>query len=145
MKSTRGTLGKWAEAQVQEWLDKQSARDWTFAFHRFPDARAAQGQLASQPSDHLVVHKGYTTFLETKETAEKNRLPRGRITQIGMLQKFHLAGANVAVVVYRSLYKDWVVFTSQHLFPKGSTPPSFPFDGLITYPSAEAALSEFYQ
>lgn len=141
----KGNAGKWAEKQTQEWLDAQSLHDSTFAFHRFPDARAARGGLASQPSDHLVVHRGVVTFLETKETKELRRLPRTKVSQIGMLLKFHLAGASVAVLVHRSEYHDWVLFTAQHLFPKGPTPASFPFDGLLTYPTAAAALGEFYQ
>lgn len=142
----KGDAGKWAEKQTQEWLDAQSLRDSTFAFHRFPDARAARGGLASQPSDHLVVHRGVVTFLETKETKELKRLPRAKVSQIGMLLKFHLAGASVGVLVHRTEFKDWVLFTGQHLFPSSDdTLKSFPFDALIPYPTAAAALGEFYQ
>lgn len=142
----KGDAGKWAERQVQVWLDYQSDTHSSFAFHRFPDARAARGALATQPSDHLVIHEGMTTFLETKESAEERRLPRAKVSQIGSLFKFHLAGAGVAVIVHRSFYKDWVVFTGKDLFPaSGDTLKSFPFEGLTTYSSAPEALRAFYQ
>lgn len=139
----KGDAGKWAEREVQKWLDAESKANAKFAFHRFPDARAARGALASQPSDHLTVHRGEITFLETKETAELRRLPRDRISQYGALQKMSWAGARVAVIVHRATYPDWIVLHNKDLF-FADTPPSFPFLGLPTYPTAAAALAELF-
>lgn len=139
----KGDAGKWAELQVQKWLDAESNANASFAFHRFPDARAARGALASQPSDHLVVHRGEVTFLETKETAEKTRLPRSKISQYGSLMKMNWAGARVLVIVHRSEFKDWIILHNRHLF-FNDTPASFPFAGLSTYPTAAAVLEEMY-
>lgn len=139
----KGDAGKAAEREVQTWLNKESDNNSAFSTHRFPDARAARGALAAQPSDNLVVHRGEITFLEVKESAEKTRLPRAKVSQYGSLLKFHWAGARVLVIVHRSLYKDWVVLHNKHLF-LDDTPASFPFAGLPTYPTAAAALSEMY-
>ncbi len=140
----KGDAGKFAERMVQLWLTKESDTNSAFAFHRFPDARAARGALAAQPSDHLVVHRGEVTFLETKESAEKTRLPKAKVSQYGSLLKFHLAGARVLVIVHRAHFSDWIVFHNRHLFFIDDTPASFPFAGLPTYPTAAAALSEMY-
>jgi hypothetical protein len=69
-------LGKVAEKAVQGWLEKTSASRRDFAFHRYPDARAARGALAAQPSDFLVAYKKLGVFhLEVKETEQQYRLP----------------------------------------------------------------------
>jgi len=140
----KGDAGKWAERQVQVWLDAESKANAAFAFHRFPDARAARGALASQPSDHLTVHRGEVTFLETKETAELRRLPKSKISQWGTLLKFHWAGARVLVIVHRSEFQDWVVLQGIDLFPAGDTPTSFLLLDRPTYLTADQALSEMY-
>ena len=140
----KGDAGKAAEREVMAWLSKESDANSVFSFHRLPDARAARGALAAQPADSIVVHRSEITFLEVKESAEKTRLPRAKVSQYGSLLKFHLAGARVLVVVRRSLYRDWVVLHNSHLFHHDETPASFPFAGLPTYPTAAAALSEMY-
>lgn len=141
----KGNAGKAAEAAVQAWLKTRSDYDATFASHRLPDARAARGALAAQPSDALIVSKGQITFLEVKESAELKRLPRSKVSQWGTLLKMSWAGALVTVIVYRSAFNDWLVFNNSELFPTGEeTPTSFPFQGRKTYPSAAAALQELF-
>jgi hypothetical protein len=139
----KGDAGKWAEKSVQDWLSIRSDADSRFAFHRFPDARSARGALAAQPSDNLVIHRGTVTFLEVKESAEKVRLPRSKVSQYGALMKMSWAGARVAVIVHRSTYKDWLVLKNEHLF-FNETPTSFPFLNHPTYPTAAAALEELF-
>lgn len=141
----KGDAGKAAEAAVQAWLKLRSDYDASFASHRLPDARAARGALAAQPADALVVSKGQITFLEVKESAELKRLPRAKVSQWGTLLKMSWAGALVTVIVYRSAFKDWIMFKNSDLFPGGDdTPTSFPFHGCKTYPTAAAALSELF-
>lgn len=140
----KGDAGKWAERSVQVWLEANSKKRSTFAFHRFPDARAARGALASQPSDHLVSNRGVITFLETKETNEKTRLPRDKVSQYGALMKFAWAGAQVAVIVHRSQFEDWIVFRNDDLFFSDQTPASFPFANQPAYPTAAAALETLF-
>ncbi len=140
-----GQQGKWAEKQVQTWLESRSATSFSFGWHRFPDARAARGALAAQPSDMLVVHTGVVMFLEIKESKETKRLPKAKVSQYGALLKFHLAGAKVAVLIFRSSLVDWVYITNEHLFEHEECPPSFPFEGRPSFPSAAAALQEIFK
>lgn len=125
-----GDRGKWAEKEVQLCLNDWSAADSRFAFHRFPDARAARGALAAQPSDYLVLMNFGTkraVLLEVKETQERYRLPKKMISQYGKLKMFSWAGAEIYVVVYRSSLEDWTYFYEGDLFDYPDCPPSFPF------------------
>lgn len=139
--------GKWAEAEVQKWLEDKSARDARFAFHRYPDARAARGALAAQPADYLVAQSPphrlpYVFNVEVKETANPVRLPRAKVGQYGKLRMFHLAGMRTLLLVYRSAHDDWVAFEGHELFP-AETPISFPFPN-ISYFTAADALTVFF-
>lgn len=140
---SRGDLGKKVEAAVAEVLKAWSQADTSFAFHRYPDARAARGALAAQPADFLVSHKGSGAFhLEVKDTSQPRRLPRQKVSQYGVLKMFWWAGINPYVLVHRSTLGNWCVLTAKELFPEGSTPPSFLMEGLATYPNPAAALRE---
>lgn len=147
MKSKHADLGKWAEGQVTDWLEPHSLADVNFAFHRLPDARSARSALASQPCDFMVVDYGEPTLLEVKESANPRRLPRDKISQYGKLKKFHWAGAKTIVLVFRSHFQDWYVFTGSDIFTDvEETPASFPFDPTRrTYSSAEEALERIFQ
>ena len=150
--------GKWAEARVSEWLKNVWNRRAERSYHRYPDARAARGALAAQPADFLVSQRrvpwvpgdnaftyGEVTHLEVKETIEANRLPKDKLSQFGTLRMHALAGIAVRVLVYRSAHKDWVFFTEQQLFVYDECPPSFPFAGLTSYPTAADALQEIFK
>jgi len=145
--SKHANLGKAAEKQVQAWLEARSVRDAAFAFHRFPDARAARGAMAAQPSDLLVVHRGVVTFLEVKECAHPVRIQRSKITQYGALKRMHWAGARVVVLVYRSLYDDWVFLDADDLFGADDAPASFKFstDRVPSTPTAAANLERIFR
>jgi hypothetical protein len=136
--------GKWAEKVTGEALEERSAKELRFAWHRLPDAKAARGALSSQPSDFLVTYKGRTTFLEVKETQQISRLPKTKISQFGALLKFNLAGADVKVLVHRSVCGDWVILTADDLFNHQDVPKSFPFAGHKAYESANDALMEMF-
>lgn len=146
----RGALsekGKEAEKDVKTWLEARSVADAEFAWHRFPDAKAARGALAAQPSDFLVINKGVPTFLEIKETAEERRLPKDKVSQYGALLKFHWASADVIVLVRRTNFKDWIFFLASDLFVDRDR-KSFPFESRLatkTYRSAAEALEEIFQ
>ena len=144
--------GKWAEKQAQLWLEAASARDSSLAFHRFPDARAARGALAAQPSDFLI-SKGTpggfnrTIYLEVKETAQIRRLPKAKVGQYGMLKKFYWTNAEVLVAVYMSEYKNWVYLQANQdvddLFYFDECPPSFDLAHLEHYPTINDILREY--
>lgn len=143
--SVKGDAGKWAEREAKLWLEAASSADAAMSFHRFPDARAARGALAAQPSDFMVVRSGELTFVEVKETAEVRRLPRAKVSQYGSLLKFHFAGAKVAVLVYRSAHQDWVLFENEALFDHEESPTSFKFlASQEKYPSAADALADLF-
>lgn len=146
--------GKWAEREAQLWLEASSQQAHDFAWHRFPDAKSARGALAAQPSDFLVslvdsVGFNRTVYLEVKETAQERRLPKAKISQYGMLKKFFWTRADVMVLVYMSAFKHWVYLEAtqdnDELFCFDECPPSFLIDNRKTYPTAAAALEEFFK
>lgn len=143
------TPGKWAEQQAQEWLEAKSSSVASFAWHRYPDAKAARGALAAQPADFLVGYplpnKSPAYHLEVKETAQENRLPKAKVSQYGKLKMFDEAGFNTIVLVYRSAFKDWLYLRRRELFYYDTCPPSFPFEGRPTFPTAAAALEEIFK
>lgn len=131
--------GKWAEQQARDYLEKRSSREAAFAYHRYPDARAARGALSAQPADFLVALPGLSVHLEVKETAEARRLPKRKIGQFGALMRFHWAGFKTVVLIYRSALADWTYLTGEHLFCNDVTPTSFPFNP-TSFPTAHKAL-----
>lgn len=146
-KDPRGDLGKWAESEAGKWLQAQSDAQFDFAFHRLPDTRAARGMISAQPADFIVANgSAYGgRYLEVKETANPTRLPRDKVPQLPLLQKFWWAGTRFDVVVYRSTYDDWVIFKPNELCPPGvDAPKSFPFGDRPSYPTAAAALQKVF-
>jgi len=136
--------GKWAEGLVREWLEQKSLSTAGFAYHRYPDARSAQGPLAASPADFLVGYGGKATHLEVKETRETVRLPKAKVRQCGMLKKFDWAGFDTKVLVYRSTLADWVVLSAFDLFNYADCPSSFPFKGCLSFPTHTAALKDMF-
>ena len=139
---------KKVEDQVRDLLQELSDTHKGFAFHRYPDSRAAGGHLAKQPSDFLAC--SLTTHgvslhwhIEAKETAYDNRVPKNKIRQYGMLKKFYWAGVIPLVVIKRSTVGDYMVLTASELFAAEECPPSFPLTGLKSFPTAQAALMEY--
>lgn len=140
--------GKWAEGKVQDWLKVQSDASARFFYHRMPDTRAARNALPPQPADWIVSKHfgtfGFSVWLEAKETKEAHRLPKNKVGQFGKLYAFHLAGMQARVLVYRSLYNDWVFFDNVDLFTDPNL-TSFPFAGKQSFPSAADALMEIFK
>ena len=141
----KGAMGKAEEAIVAKWLGTRSARDVGFWWHRFPDARAARGALAAQPSDFIVVTGARCVFLEVKATSISTRLPKDKVGQYGTLMSAWWAGATIYVLVHRTVEDDWLILTSAQLFTPGDLiPTSFSFTGLHSFETAEAALSSIF-
>ncbi len=142
--------GKQAEKDAASWLEQCSKEDAGFAWHRLPDARSAMGRVAAQPSDFLVsvaIEDGLnrTVYLEVKETANPTRLPKAKIGQYGMLQKFYWTNAHVLVIVYMSAHEKWVYLTGDDIFSYEECPASFPLTNLPTFASAGEALEEYFK
>ena len=151
-KNARGQMGKEVEKLVREWLEAKAAASMRFAYHRYPDARSAQGPLGAQPSDFLVAQAmdearrmKWVCHLEAKDTEELRRLPKKAIKQWGKLLMFWHAGIEVRVLIRRSAVGDWVVLTDKELFEFEECPKSFLMTGLKSYPTHAAALSEIFQ
>ncbi len=141
--------GKQAEKDAAAWLEQCSKEDAGFAWHRLPDARSAMGRVAAQPSDFLVsvaVEDGLnrTVYLEVKETANPARLPKAKIGQYGMLQKFYWTNAHVLVLVYMSAHQKWVYMTGAQLFCFEDCPASFLLTRLRRFDTAADALQEYF-
>ncbi len=147
--TNKANMGKWAEKEAQSHLESCSRQSHDFAYHRFPDARAARGALAAQPSDFLVSfasrNGNRTIYLEVKESQNPNRLSKAKIGQYGMLLKFHLTNAEVLVLVFMSTHNKWVYLTGDDLFSYETCPASFPLTNLPTYASAAEALEEYFK
>ena len=141
----KANAGKWAEKEAQTFLTQASNYTTDLAWHRLPDAKASRNFISAQPSDFVVIHKGVTTWLEIKETANPIRLPKAKVSQWGTLYKFHLAGANVVVLVYQSAHKHWVYLTNDDLFSSEDCPASFVLTGRKSFSTAAEALQEIFQ
>ena len=141
--------GKATEAAVQVWLGTEAAADSAFAYHRYPDARAARGVLAAQPADFLVARKvcgvRLVWHLEVKETALDRRLPKAKLGQYGKLKMFWLAGIEPVVVIYRSSVKDWVYLSAAELFEHDECPASFPLSDLQSFPTLNDIMTEIFK
>lgn len=87
----------------------------SFAHHRFPDAKAARGALKAQPSDSLLVWNGVPIFLEIKALKHLYRLPSDRVTQLPVLKKFALAGAQGWVLVNHYMIQRWRIVSVDDL------------------------------
>lgn len=140
--------GKWAEKVAATWLEAQSQKEAGFAYHRYPDAKAARGALSAQPADFLVSFKRgdlrEVYHLEVKETEQTIRLPKSKLSQYGKLKMFNDAGIRAVVLVHRSTVGDWLYFDERHLFQQDECPPSFPFQFCPKFVSAEEALKYIF-
>lgn len=146
--------GKWAEAEVQEWLDARAAEVRNFWYHRYPDARAARGALAPQPADFEVSFcwgsiydpsTRYAMKLEVKETKQITRLPLDKIGQYGKLKMAWWSGIRCFVVVYRSAKDDWTWLSDYEIFQYDDAPTSFVFDPKLSFPTAAAVMDEIHR
>lgn len=139
-----GQRGKKAEKVVEALLKAWNTREG-FAFHRYPDARAARGALAAQPADFLIaVQPRGALHLEVKETKHEFRLARDKVSQVPVLNKFALAGVPFLVLVHHTETGIWRVVDDQ-LF-RGTTPASWDLRPYPTFASAREALlsTEFF-
>ncbi len=136
--------GQWAEGKARDHMRVMEGKHARFTYHRLPDAKAAQGQLAAQPSDYIVANGSGIFFLEIKETKETTRLPKNKVRQYGMLKKWWLAGIMPRVLVYRSTSNDWTYFTEGELFALEDAPASFPMADRPKFASEKEALTEMF-
>lgn len=136
--SAIGDRGKATEKAVQKVLDAFNSQYADVTYHRYPDARAARGALAAQPSDYLVAARGTAYHLEAKELEHDYRLPKDKLAQLPKLKKFKLAGMDFAVITYHTEIKKWRCIPST--FFVGDVPPSWDLREFPTYASAELAL-----
>lgn len=135
-KDERGQRGKSAEKAVED-LFKRWNEQLGFAWHRFPDARAAMGRLSAQPADYLYFSRGGGGFLEVKETKHLHRLAKDKVAQLPVLKKFLHAGADAWILVHHTEIDRWRIVCA-HDLTLGA--PSWDLSTYETYASAEEAL-----
>lgn len=146
--------GTWAENQVRNWLEARSTAEKGFAYHRYPDTKAARlMKLPPQPSDYLASRmfrvgeksRRIVAHVEVKETAQPRRLPKDKVRQYGKLKMFWWAGIDPVVIVFRSATKDWVMLRAPDLFPVTDEPPaSFLIVDLPAFRTAGDALATIF-
>ena len=131
-------VGKETERLVEQLLDEENTRRADFAWHRFPDSRAAGRVIAAQPTDYLVANGKRTFLLEAKALSHAYRLPKDKVRQLATMHKFDAAGTKGVIVVNHYLESVWRCFRATDL-ELGL--PSWDLRPFPTFPSAELALS----
>lgn len=129
--------GKETEKLVQSLLTEWNKRQ-DFAWHRLPDAKAARGFLAAQPSDFVLWNKGQGVYLEAKATKHPYRLTADKVRQLPLLHKLAGAGAGAVVLVNHYIAGVWRAVKAENL-PIGAT--SWDLSGFEGYSSAGDALT----
>lgn len=133
-------VGKETERLVENLLNEENTRRADFAWHRFPDSKAAGRVIAAQPSDYLVANGKRTFLLEAKALSHAYRLPKDKVRQLATMHKFDAAGTKGVIVVHHYLEGMWRCFLAKDL-ELGL--PSWDLRGFPTFPSAELALSAY--
>lgn len=133
-------VGKETERLVEQLLDEENTRRADFAWHRFPDSRAAGRVIAAQPSDYLVANGKKGLLLEAKALSHPYRLPKDKVRQLATMHKFDAAGVRGVIVVHHYLEGVWRCFRATDL-ELGL--PSWDLRPFPTFPSAELALSAY--
>lgn len=133
-------VGKETERLVEQLLDEENTRRADFAWHRFPDSRAAGRVIAAQPSDYLVANGKRTFLLEAKAMSHPYRLPKDKVRQLATMHKFDAASTKGVIVVNHYLEGVWRCFRATDL-ELGR--PSWDLRPFPTFPSAALALSAY--
>ena len=133
-------VGKETERLVEQLLDEENTRRADFAWHRFPDSRAAGRVIAAQPSDYLVANGKRTFLLEAKALSHAYQLPKDKVRQLATMHKFDAASAKGVIVVNHYLEGVWRCFRATDL-ELGR--PSWDLRPFPTFPSAALALSAY--
>lgn len=107
-------VGKETEKIVESFLKERNTSQ-TFAWHRFPDAKAARGAMAAQPADYLVVSAGRCFLLEVKALKHAYRLPKDRVSQLPTLHKFDMAGSGTLILVHHYTEGVWRLVSAAEL------------------------------
>lgn len=133
-------VGKETERLVEQLLDEENTRRADFAWHRFPDSRAAGRVIAAQPSDYLVANGKRTFLLEAKALSHAYLLPKDKVRQLATMHKFDAASTKGVIVVNHYLEGAWRCFRATDL-ELGL--PSWDLRPFPTFPSAALALSAY--
>ena len=136
--SSHANRGKVAEKEVETLFKRLNCEHLKFAWHRYPDTRAARGFIAAQPADYLVSCKGEVFHLEVKETKHDYRLTSSAFPQLPTLKKFALAGLPFYVLVHHSTSGKWRCLPQA--FFDGDVPASWPLQSVTEHTSAEEAM-----
>ena len=133
-------VGKETERLVENLLNEENTRRADFAWHRFPDSKAAGRVIAAQPSDYLVANGKRTFLLEVKALSHAYRLPTHKVRPPATLPQFDAPSTKDNIVVNHYLESVWRCFRATDL-ELGL--PSWDLRPFPTFPSAELALSAY--
>jgi len=87
----------------------------SFAWHRLADAKAGRGRIAAQPADYAYRHHPHAGYIEVKALKHDYRLPASRLTQLPVLHKWDLAGAESFVLVHHYMLGKWRITDTRGL------------------------------
>lgn len=88
-----------------------------FAWHPMPDSHSARGRVPAQPADYLYRCGRNSGFIEVKAIDHPFRLTRARLTQLPMLRKWTMAGAQDLVLVHHYRKQTWRLVLVSDLDP----------------------------
>jgi hypothetical protein len=135
-----GKRGKTLEKAVEKLLAELNSLNLEFAWHRYPDTRAARGMIKAQPCDYLLAC-GRAWHLEVKETHHDFRLPRDKLSQLPTLQKFAAAGLGFGVIVHHTTTGKYRFVERQFLdIPTGHLHGSWNLRGCYEHDDLQSAL-----
>jgi hypothetical protein len=126
-KESIGQRGKTAQDLTQKHLDKLNEKHAGFTYIRLQDARAAGGRLKKQMSDFICwwcdadAGVRFSMPLEVKSTEHDYRISKDHLTQLPMLRKVWLAGAEPFVLVLFKSIEKWRIAPID-FFPFGQPP-----------------------
>jgi hypothetical protein len=149
-KESIGERGKTAQDLTQKHLDLLNTKHASFTYIRLQDARAAGGRLKKQLADFICwYHKKVNPHphdylveclsmpLEVKSTEHDYRITKDHLSQLPMLKKVKLAGAEPYVLVLFKQIEKWRIAPID-FFPFGQA--SWDMSKLPMFDTAQDAL-----
>ena len=103
------TLGKKAEAKIQQWLDRPADG---YSFDRIPDQMTGFYMVSRNVSDFICYKYPYFYYIESKST-EQDRFSFDQLTDTqrnGMRKKAEIEGVYGLVIVLFATYKRAFIF-----------------------------------
>ena len=131
-----GQRGKAAEKTVEKVLKKFNDLSG-FSYFRLPDSHAARSFVSASPGDFAYFANGKGGIIEVKSTSHDFRIAKDKISQLPVLKKLDLAGAQSVVLIHFVKLDAWRFVLPRDL---PTDVPSWNLLHLPSYATAEEAL-----